>query len=133
MSSIIFFGIQPAHGPMATYSQLVTIDPGVQSNPAIAYIIGLLNTSEGAAARSFRLLQSQGLTDAYCVGTSDFPSSASDKYDQDANNFRDLGRLTPILNGDNVKEHHCISPAPASLLVAEFLQRSWYTLLNPMR
>jgi hypothetical protein len=30
----------------------------------------------------------------------------------------------PILNGDNVKEHHCISPAPASLLVAEFLQRT---------
>jgi hypothetical protein len=87
MSSIIFFGIQPTHGPMATYSQLVTIDPGVQSNQAIAYIIGLLITSEGAAARSFRLLQSQGLTDAYCVGTSDFPSSASEKYDQDANNF----------------------------------------------
>jgi len=30
---------------------------------------------------------------------------------------------TPILNGDNVKERHCITPAPASLPVAEFLQR----------
>jgi hypothetical protein len=120
--SIIFLGIQPAQGQMVTYSQLVTIIPEIQSNPPITYIINLLVTSEGAAARAFRQIQLPGQINIYWAGTSDYPSSASDQYDQDVNNFQDLGGLAQILNGNDMTEHHYISPAPASLALTEFLQ-----------
>jgi hypothetical protein len=117
---------------MATYSQLVTIIPENQLNAPVEYIVNLLMTSEGAAARAVRQIRVRDQINIYWVGTSDYPSSASDQYDQDSNNFRDLGRLAPILGDGDMAEHYYISPAPASLALTEFLQRKRLHFSTPV-